>query len=203
MSRVGDLILLNLLYIVTCIPIITIGAATTALYTVTFRFGTDREEGTVKSYLDAFRSNFKQATLLWLLMLFILLASFFNTFLFWLMPTDMRYTAVVFVILFLVAYFMCTFAFPLLSQFDSKNKLIFKNSLIMSLGYLPRTLLMAAMSMLPWILLLTDIILFLQLSFLWFMIYFALTAYINTKILHKVFAPYMTELEDFEQEGSI
>ena len=43
MSRVADLMLLNLCFLFTSIPIITIGASYTAMYTVIFRFDTDRE----------------------------------------------------------------------------------------------------------------------------------------------------------------
>ena len=196
MGRIGDLILLNLLFLVTSLPIFTIGAATTAMYTVCFRFGSDRESGTTRSFFEAFRVNFKQATILWLIMLLILATAFFNAIFFWLLPSAIRYGALIFVFIFLLAFFMLSYAFPLLSQFDNKNMGILKNSLIMSMGYLPRTLVIAAINILPWVLLLTNIILFLQGSFLWVMIYFAGAAFINTKLLHKVFAPYMTELDD-------
>ena len=48
MSRVADLIILNVIYLVTCLPVVTIGAAGTAMYTVCFRLGTDREGSLVK-----------------------------------------------------------------------------------------------------------------------------------------------------------
>ena len=57
MSRVADLIILNVIYLVTCLPVITIGAAGTAMYTVCFRLGTDREGSLVKGYFRAFRDD--------------------------------------------------------------------------------------------------------------------------------------------------
>ena len=57
MSRVADLIILNVIYLVTCLPVITIGAASTALYTVCFRLGTAREGSLVKGYFRAFRDD--------------------------------------------------------------------------------------------------------------------------------------------------
>ena len=57
MSRVADLIILNVIYLVTCLPVVTIGAAGTALYTVCFRLGTDREGSLVKGYFRAFRDD--------------------------------------------------------------------------------------------------------------------------------------------------
>ena len=69
MSRVADLIILNVIYLVTCLPVVTIGAAGTAMYTVCFRLGTDREGSLVKGYFRAFRDEFRQATLIWLFLL--------------------------------------------------------------------------------------------------------------------------------------
>ena len=57
MSRVADLIILNVIYLVTCLPVVTIGAASTALYTVCFRLGTAREGSLVKDYFRAFRDD--------------------------------------------------------------------------------------------------------------------------------------------------
>lgn len=69
MGRIGDIMILNVIFLLTCIPVFTIGAASTALYTVCFRFGTDSEAGVIKSYFTAFRDNLKQSTLVWLIIL--------------------------------------------------------------------------------------------------------------------------------------
>ena len=61
MSRAADLMLLNLFFLFTSIPIVTIGPSAAALYTVVFRMGTRREQGTVRAYFRAFRDNFRQA----------------------------------------------------------------------------------------------------------------------------------------------
>lgn len=203
MGRVGDLILLNFIFLITCVPIITIGAATTALYTVCFRFGTDREEGTVKSYFIAFKENFKQATVLWLILLLVLGTAVINFLVFFVMPAPLHYTCIFFGMVFILAFFVVSYIFPLLSQFESKSMMLFKNALIMSLGYLPRSLVIAALNILPFVLLLTAIYTFLQFSFIWFMLYFSTVAYLNCKLLHKVFAPYTTELEPDQQEDNI
>ena len=69
MSRVADLIILNVIYLVTCLPVVTIGAAGTALDTGGLRPGTVREGSLVKGYFRAFRDEFRQATLIWLFLL--------------------------------------------------------------------------------------------------------------------------------------
>ncbi len=60
---------LNLLYILVCLPIITIGAATSALYEVTIRYSDDESGRPLKDFLPAFRANFGRATVLMLCLL--------------------------------------------------------------------------------------------------------------------------------------
>ena len=80
LARLGDMFILNILYVVCCIPIITIGAATTALYYNTLKMAENRESYVWKEFLRTFKENFKQATVIWMIILVIgavLVADFF------------------------------------------------------------------------------------------------------------------------------
>ena len=68
LTRVGDLIIVNVLYLLCCVPIVTIGAATAALHKVGQAIVYDTDNGIAKTFFRAFRENFKQATALWLMM---------------------------------------------------------------------------------------------------------------------------------------
>ena len=68
LTRVGDLIIVNVLYLLCCVPIVTIGAATAALHKVGQAIVYDTDNGIAKTFFRAFRDNFKQATALWLMM---------------------------------------------------------------------------------------------------------------------------------------
>lgn len=195
MSRIGDLLLLNLFFLITCVPIVTIGPAVTALYTVCFRFGTEREAGVVRSYFRAFRDNFKQGVVIWLILLLCGVTSGFNTYVFYNMTGALHYAFVLFAILFVLVLLICAYAFPLLSQFNNGNKSTLKNALILSLAYLPRSVLIVALNVFPFVLMLWDFYMFLQTAFLWAALYFSAAAYLNTVLLKKVFAPYLTETE--------
>ena len=70
-GKFGDLILLNVLWIVCSIPIFTIGASTTAVYYVTLKLVRDEDGYTFRSYFRSFKENFKQATAIWLLLLIL------------------------------------------------------------------------------------------------------------------------------------
>ena len=66
---VADVIVLNIVFIATCIPIFTIGAAKTALYSQTKKMIKGEEGYLVKDYFDKFRENFKASTIMWLIYL--------------------------------------------------------------------------------------------------------------------------------------
>lgn len=193
MSRIGDLLILNVLFLITCIPVVTIGAAVTALYTVVFRFGTDREQGLIRSYFRGFRDNFRQATLLWLIVLLCGVTAGLNTCIFYAMPGAAHYAFVLFAILFVLVFLISGYLFPLLSQFSNDSRSTLRNAIILSLGYLPRSVLIAGLNLLPFLMMLLDFYSFLQIGFLWAALYFSAAAYANAFLLKRVFAPYMTE----------
>ena len=56
---------LNILWLVCSLPIVTIGASTTALFYVTLKMAEDRDDGLTRMFFKAFRENFKPATKLW------------------------------------------------------------------------------------------------------------------------------------------
>ena len=184
MSRVADLIILNVIYLVTCLPGVTIG------------LGTDREGSLVKGYFRAFRDEFRQATLIWLFLLLFGAASCVNIILFLSMDGWMHYLFFLFVLFLVIVVMMASYAFPLLSQFRNDSKSVIKNALIFSVAYLPRTALIVVINVFPWALLLTNLYMFLQVGFIWVVVYFAAAAYINTRLLKKVFAPYMEPDEE-------
>ena len=73
LNRLGDLFLLNIIYLVSCIPVVTIGAATTALYYTTFKMAENRESYVWRDYRQSFRQNWKQATEIWMILLAMIL----------------------------------------------------------------------------------------------------------------------------------
>lgn len=196
MARLGDLTILNFLYLLTCLPIFTIGAATTALYTVTFRNTRDWDNGLVRAYFRAFRDNFKQGTCLWLILLVCGGAALLDAWLFHQLTGPVQKLYILFAVLFALVLLTGAYVFPLLSQFDNGNKETLKNALLLSIGYLPRSLLMAAMNVFPFYLLACNWLVFFKAAFLWVFWYFSSIAYFNALLLKKVFKPYRNDEED-------
>ena len=69
----GKLIALNLLWMICSIPVITIGASTTAMYYCTLKLHKDKDIDAIKSFFKSFRRNFLQSTIIWV---FLLVAAF-------------------------------------------------------------------------------------------------------------------------------
>lgn len=189
-SRLTDIILLNVVFLLTCVPIFTIGAANAALYTVCFRMDTEREQGLFRTYFRAFRDNFRQGTVLWLTLLLFGTASLVNILLFLSQDGVLRYVFALFIVLFVLVVMVFSYTFPLLSQFHNSIKNTLKNAILLSIAYLPRSIVMAAINLFPWVLLTVNLYAFLELGFLWLVLYFGATAYFNSRVLHKVFKPY-------------
>ncbi len=196
MSRIFDLVILNILFLLTCLPVFTIGAASAALYTVCFRIGTEREDGVLRCYFRAFRENFKQGTAIFLLLLLFGLASGVNIRFFSTQEGILHWLSYLSVLLLAIVALIYSYAFPLLSQFNNSIKSTLSNAMLLSVGYLPRSLLMALLNSIPLVLLLFQFYMFLQMGFLWVFLYFSATAYLNALILRKVFAPYLKNEEE-------
>lgn len=193
MSRLGDMMLLNVVYLLTCIPLFTIGAASAALYTVTFAMDTPREGKLLRGYFAAFRLNFRQATVIWLILLACCAIVYLDLRFFSAVPGALSFLSLLFIAMLLLLLLVASFVFPLLSRFQNSTVGTLKNALALSIGYLPRSLLMAAINLLPFVLLVMDLFLFLNVGFIWVALYFSAAAYFNTRLLKKVFAPFEGE----------
>ena len=196
MSLLGDLLVLNLVFLVCCLPVVTIGPAIAALDTAAFRIVRDTEGRSVKVFFQAFRQNLRRGIALWLVLLLVGAAVAMDIWLFAAFTGALRFLVVLFGILFALVLFSAGYAFPLLSQFDNTVKGTLKNALFLSLGYLPRTLVITVLNVFPFAMLLWDLLLFLQCGFLWIFLYFAAIACLNAKLLEKVFTPYWEEKKE-------
>lgn len=141
LTSLCNLIMVNLIFIVTCIPIFTIGASLCGLYTITFEILNNEEVLLIKEYFRAFKECFVRATLLWVPILLI------DTFLAWevlLVLSGLEGTTgimlIPIILVMIVSLFIIVYAFPLLARFENTLKQTLKNSFLMGLGNLPTTI---------------------------------------------------------------
>jgi len=155
MGHVADLIILNVLFIICCIPIVTIGPSITALYYVTLKIIRGEESYMVKGFFKSFRENFRQGIVIWLILLAIILLLVVDFLIMQNLPEGISIPAVIrygLGILALILAMETLYVFPLLAKFSNTIKATIKNALIMSVAHLPMTLVMLAISVLPLIL---------------------------------------------------
>lgn len=150
LSRMADMIILNILMMICCIPIITVGAAFTAMHYVLLKMVRDEEGYLIKGFFKSFVRNFKQATLIWLLMLIVIVVYVGDSLIF-------NYSGIAFpralvvgvaaigIIILMVAMYV----FPLLARFDNTIRNTIHNAALLAFGNLPKTLLMAVMYAIP------------------------------------------------------
>lgn len=194
MTKVADLIILNILFLVTCLPVFTIGAALTGLYAVTLKMVRDQEGSITKSYFHAFRQNFRQATLLWLAVLALAVILLLDIRVLnavatdWAMGLKFAVEAVGVLALAVVQYL-----FPLVAKFEATLGTHVRNACLLALAYLPKTaLLTGAVIGAVYLSLLNNLTISIALIF-WPMLGFALLAFGNSGILAKIFDNFLRE----------
>lgn len=189
-GRITDLIVLNILFLLCCLPVFTIGAATTAMYTLCFRMLRQEEGHIMKPYFRAFRENFRPATGVFAVLALILVPDYLYFEKAFHAAGVMHYTSYFFVFVAAAAVLTGSFAFPWVSQFRNTLPQTLRNALLLAIGNLPRAIAAAAINLLPFVLWIVNFDLFTKISFLWLALYFAAAAYMNTAILYPVFKPY-------------
>ena len=196
LSKVADLLILNLLFLVCSIPVVTIGASTTAMYYCFFKMKDGEDGYLVKKFFKSFRENFKQATLMWLpllLLLVVLVTEFF-------MFRDVQgrggsVVRAVILIGFIFWFLIHSYSFALLSRFYNTIRGTFSNAAILIFGNGPRSIvIIAAAAAMLWLTLFqTSAVVFWNLILYWILLGFAVDAMINTEMMYPVFRKLMPE----------
>lgn len=150
MGKVADLCLLNLVCLACCIPIITAGASLTALYYVTLKMVRNEEAYIFRSFFKSFRQNFKQATIIHLIMVAAAVLLFLDTNIVKAMNQPASsIMSVIFAVFTLLYAMILLYLYPILSKFYNSVKNTFRNAVLMSIRHLPYTILMLIISILP------------------------------------------------------
>ena len=189
MSKIGDFIVLNLLFVITSIPIITIGASYCALYTTCKKRLYDKESYVTKNYIAAWKENFKNGTIIWLFFLVLLPVLYLFSGYFAQHMNNIPIIAAYFLIL--ICYlFSIVYAFPLQASFVNSPFRILRNSIITALASLPYSIALSAVTVLPlaitW---LAPAALYFTLTY-WLLIGFSLNAVLSVMITERVFVHY-------------
>ncbi|MEZ3435042.1 MAG: DUF624 domain-containing protein [Lachnospiraceae bacterium] len=199
LSRLGDMFILNVIYLASCVPIITIGAATTALYYNTLKMAENRESYVWKEYWKSFRQNFRQATILWMMLLTVILVLGADAVLIGGMGRGLGSVIALLVIVIGIFLIMTgVYLFPVLARFDNTVKNTVKNAMIMSIRHLPSTIVIVALHGLPLMLSLVSIQVFIRGVFVVLLFTVSILAYFQSKLFSRVFSNYYPKETDYD-----
>lgn len=199
LTLVGNLMIVNLLTIFLCLPILTAGDAITAMYYVTIKMVRGDDPYIIKSYFKSFKENFRQATVIWLIMLLVafILATDCRIVFTGMAGTFATAIKVILGVVIIFAVITCVYIFPVLSRFENTVKYTIKNSFLMSILNLPRTVLIVVIHLLPAVLILLSN----NMVPVVFLLGFSTVAYLCSTQYVKIFKKYEPEEEAPREDG--
>lgn len=196
MSKVADVIILNLLFLVFSIPVVTIGASVTALFTVSLKLSEGKEPYIAKEFFHSWKENFRQSTILWIAIMVIGLLFWLN---FNLTASVSPVIYVIMLITLIITGMMLLYLFPLLAKFNNTLKNTVVNSFLMSLRHFLTTCTMFGTNVFFIFITIAFPSAMAQISMFWFLFGFALIARIQSYFLNKVFSYHIPEEETFSE----
>ncbi|MCC6095636.1 MAG: YesL family protein [Eubacterium sp.] len=188
MTTIFNLMEINLLWLLCCLPVITIGASTTALYYSAMKIVRDEGSSVSKGFFKSFRENFRESlpfTLLSLLITAVLVFDFhylknINT-----AGASIAYGILLFAGIIAIAVF--SYAYPLLAHFDNTVKGTFNNAWRVAATNLPVTLLITAVNAAPFLWFLLAPSSFSKVFWIWMFIGKGASAFVNSIFLTRIF----------------
>ncbi len=201
LSRAADLMILNVTFILCCLPVVTIGAALTGMYYVTLKMAENEEGYIFKSFLKSFRQNFRQATVIWVILL--ALGGLLGIDLYVLKQMNTGFSEILRVLILALCFLyliVVLYVFPTLARFYNTVKSTLKNGLLMAIADFPRTIIMVVITVGSVLLTLLNTYTIIYGSLLWILIGFSGIALANSYFFKKVFAKYMPKEEETEPD---
>lgn len=191
LTRVFDLILLNILWVICSLPVLTLGASTAALYSVMMKVVANEEGYLIRGFLTAFKKNFKQSTIVWLILLaagavlgidFMIMGR--------LEGLPVKAGMVVIGAAVLIYLIEIIFIFPLIAKFENTTVNMMKNALLIPLSRLPYMLPVFLLTIVCVLLTFLNQTTVMAGAVVWSLIGGALLAYANSFIIREMLKPF-------------
>ena len=193
-EKVLDIVTVNLLFVVSCLPIVTIGVAKISLYQTIFEVKSSRRVPVFKTYMRAFKQNLKLGLQLGLLELGIFLISVVDLSLFW-GQTGLGFQLIKAICLGILIFLTLVMlaSYPIAARYDlTWKEVLQKGLLLVSFNFVWFFLMLAIILLIIMLLYLSGFTLVLGGSaFLLFG--FGLLAFCQAGLMEKLFAKYQTD----------
>ncbi len=194
---VTDFLLLNISYVICCLPIVTIGPAKAALYAAQFSF-LENADGSIKIFFKNFKNGFRQAFLPGLMMVAAIGLLCYNLFLVLANgPEGKGVILVLFAVIMVVFGLINSQIFHVMAKFNCSFRQIIGNALLLAVSHPLRSLIILALQLAPYLVFYYATDAFLKVMPIWLLIYFSLTSYFCVRLM---FRPYMTIVEQAKEK---
>lgn len=201
LTRFMDLILVNVLFVLCCVPILTIGASFTAMYDVCMKLALRENVKILSDFFGSFARNLKRSTLLYFLTVAagIFLIIDFRCAVLW----ETSFRSLFQIVILSVGYFyiaVASHAFPALAYFQAPVVPTVRHAFVLAMKNGIYTVFVMLMDLLPLLILFLAPVLFFRILLVWMSFGFALLAYLNSLHLVRLFDPErVKELEEEEK----
>jgi uncharacterized membrane protein YesL len=184
MMPVGEMMILNICFILSCLPLVTIGAANTAMYTIMLRRLREEGSGTIVPFFKAWWSNLKVSTPFWLVQVFMTVSLSLTFFL----PLHVAFKVIAGIVLTLVTL-VFSIIYPQIARFRNRRFAYLRNALILLVLRLGKVLQNLALILSPAAAFLIAPVEFISLGFVWILFGFSAIFYFSAKIMQQVLQP--------------
>ena len=192
LGRLGDIIILNMIFVAGCIPVITIGTSLSALYTVAMKMARGEDPSVWKEFWKAYKRNFKPATICWLIMAVIAILLFVDFRLIGVLKGSGMYSImrVVLAVILGTWILMFQYLFPYIARFENRIFATLRNALLLAAAHIPSTIVIVGLSVGSVILTLFTSRSFVVASIIWVFFGFALLTYVQAFLVWRIFEKY-------------
>lgn len=195
LSRVGDLILLNILWLICSVPIITAGAAVTALYSVMLKIVANEEGYIVRDFMTAFKRDFKQSTIVWLILIVTGVIMGIDFRVMHNLPENIaRFGTVLLGAVVCIYMVELIFVFPLIARFENSTVDMMKNAVLIPAARLPYMVMVLLLTGACLVLTILNRATIMAGAVVWSLIGVAMLTFANSFFIQKMFKPF-TEIE--------
>ena len=187
-KKLTDFVILNVLWVVGCLPVITIGVSTTAMHRCVMQQQIHGDISVFKDFWKAYRQNFKQATGLFLIEVVVVCIFLMDIQIVWRMETQTGVMNVIWIVmLFVLLIPALSVLLPLQAQFENGFFATLKKAWLIAMLHLPAALLVTVINGIPLVMSVFLPQIFLNSLMLWFLFGRVLLACLGDFILLRVF----------------
>ena len=199
LSQLIDAVILGVLFLVCSIPVVTMGASYTAFYYAYNKSVRQRRSYATREFFDAFKANFKQSTIMWLIGIGAMLLFALDLKLLSAMGEDMGFVHIITGIIFMIMVFFVVwllYLFPYMARFENPNKVCARNCLMILIANLPWSIALLIIFLIAGY----SIFLFPVAIFLAPTVYMVLANLVLERVLKKYMRPEDLEAEKLQDE---